>query len=85
MFVRCPSDIRASMSVNSSALVNWTVPVAMDNSDLEPNITVVPLGIIPPYNFNNTTVVVYTATDASGNKDVCSFKVILEGKPDVLD
>lgn len=55
----------------------------MENSELKPNITVVPRGIIPPYIFNDTTVVVYTATDESGNKDVCSFKIILEGKPDV--
>lgn len=68
--------------MNSTTLVNWTEPVAMDNSNLEPNITVDPSEISPPHIFNETTLVVYTATDASGNKDECSFKVILEGKLD---
>ncbi len=83
VFIKCPSDIRASINENKTASVNWTKPVAVDNSNLEPNMTVVPRGIIPPYIFNETAFVVYTATDASGNKAECSFKVILEGKPDI--
>lgn len=78
----CPSDVRASIGANSTALLNWTEPVALDNSNVEPNVTVFPPGISPPHNFNETTVVKYTARDASGNKDECSFKVILEGKHD---
>ena len=75
----CPSDIRASLSVNSTALVNWTEPVARDNSNLIPNVTVAPPGTRPPRTFNKTTLVIYTAMDTSGNKKQCSFKVILEG------
>ena len=79
----CPSDIRSNISVNSTALVNWTEPVARDNSNLAPNVTVVPPGINPPHIFNKSTVVVYTARDASGNKGECSFKVVLEGESDI--
>lgn len=56
-------------------------PVAQDNSNVGINITVTPAGISPPYTFNETTLIVYTATDANGNTDECSFKVILEGNP----
>ena len=76
----CPSDIRASINVSSTVLVNWTEPVALDNGDLAPQVTVVPPGISPPHKFNKTTLVVYTARDASGNKKDCSFKVVLEGE-----
>ena len=76
----CPSDIRASINVSSTVLVNWTEPVALDNGDLAPQVTAVPPGIRPPHNFNKTTLVVYTARDASGNKKECSFKVVLEGE-----
>ena len=79
----CPSDIRASINVSSTILVNWTEPVALDNGDLAPQVTVVPPGISPPHNFNKTTLVVYTARDASGNKKDCSFKVVLEGESQI--
>jgi len=77
--VSCPSDIRANISEHSTALVNWTVPVALDNSKLSLNVTVAPVGISPPHIFNKTTLVVYTARDASGNKNECSFSVVLKG------
>lgn len=80
-FIRCPSDIRANIDGNSTALVNWTKPIAHDNSNVGLNITVIPSGISPPHAFNETTLVSYTATDANGNTNDCSFKVILEGKP----
>jgi len=78
VFISCPSDIRASININSTALVNWTEPVALDNSDLAPQVTVFPAGISPPHNFNKTTLVVYTARDSSGKEEECSFKVVLE-------
>ena len=76
----CSSDIRANINANSTALVNWTQPVALDNSNLAPKITVLPQGISPPHIFNETTLVVYTARDGSGNKKQCSFRVVLEGE-----
>ncbi|XP_068737640.1 uncharacterized protein [Montipora capricornis] len=77
-FMSCPSDIHASLSVNSSASVNWTIPVAVDNSKVTPTMTVLPPGVAPPYTFLNTTLIVYTAKDAAGNERHCSFKVTLE-------
>lgn len=79
VFLSCPSDIRVSLSNTSSATLNWTIPIAVDNSKMKLVITVSPLGAIPPYTFHNSTLIVYTAIDAAGNKDECSFKVTLEG------
>ena len=79
VFLSCPSDIRANLGINSSVLVNWTIPVAVDNSNMAPQISVSPPGVAPPYTFYNNTNVVYTAKDPSGNKRKCSFKVLLEG------
>ena len=76
----CPSDIRANINAHSTALVNWTKPVALDNSDLAPQVTVVPVGISAPHIFNRTTLIVYTARDASGNRGECSFRVVLIGE-----
>ena len=80
VFMSCPSDIFASITENSSASVNWTFPVATDNSNQAPQITVSPVGVTSPYTFYTSTVITYTATDASGNKDKCSFEVFLKGQ-----
>ena len=79
VFLSCPSDIRANLGINSSVLVNWTIPVAVDNSNMAPQIYVSPPGVAPPYTFYNNTNVVYTAKDPSGNERKCSFRVLLEG------
>ena len=79
VFLSCPSDIRVNLGINSSVLVNWTIPVAVDNSNMAPQISVSPPGVAPPYNFYNNTNVVYTAKDPSGNERKCSFRVLLEG------
>ena len=81
----CPSDIHASINENSSALVNWTFPVAIDNSNQAPQITVSPAGVTSPYTIYTSTGITYTATDASGNKDECSFQVFLEGQKIILN
>ncbi|PFX23104.1 Uncharacterized protein K02A2.6 [Stylophora pistillata] len=80
VFLRCPTHIRASLSINSTVLVNWTEPIALDNSNLAPNVTVAPPGIRSPFTFNETTLLIYTALDGSGNKRQCSFKVIITEK-----
>jgi len=77
-FKSCPSDIRESLSANSSALVNWTIPIAVDNSGTTPLLRVLPHGASPPYTFYENTLIVYTAEDAAGNTKECSFKVTLE-------
>lgn len=84
VFMSCPSDIRVSLGINSSAMVNWTVPVAMDNSNIAPQITVSPSWVAPPYTFYNNTEILYTATDTSENQKRCSFRVLLEGERSLL-
>ncbi|XP_015761109.1 PREDICTED: sushi, von Willebrand factor type A, EGF and pentraxin domain-containing protein 1-like isoform X1 [Acropora digitifera] len=78
VFLSCPSDIHANLGINSSVLVNWTIPVALDNSNMAPQISVSPPGVAPPYTFYSNTNVVYTAKDSSGNEKECSFRVLPE-------
>ena len=68
------------MGHNSTAIVNWTEPFAIDNSNIAPNISVVPPDAKPPYAMNETTIISYVATDNGGNTAQCSFKVIVEGE-----
>ena len=79
VFLSCPSDIRASINLNSTATANWKIPVAKDNSNEDLKVTVSPQGVTPPYSFHKNTVIVYTASDTSGNTRNCSFRVLLEG------
>ena len=76
VFLSCPSDIPVSPS--KSTTTNWKIPVAQDNSNEDPEVTL-SLQITPPYTFTKDTVIVYTAKDARGNARNCSFKLLLEG------
>ena len=76
----CPLDIRVSLNENSTALANWSTPIALDNSNLAAQIIVSLRTVSLPHVLNGTTLVTYTAEDASGNRKACSFWVILEGK-----
>ncbi|XP_067016111.1 uncharacterized protein [Acropora muricata] len=78
VFLSCPSDIRANLGISSAVLVNWTIPVALDNSNTAPQISVSPPGVAPPYTFYNNTNIVYTAKDPRGLERKCSFRVLLE-------
>ena len=80
VFKNCPSDIRVNLGTDSTAVANWTAPIALDDSNVEPQVTVFPDGIKPPHVINETLMVEYTAKDPSGNADKCSFKIIPEGK-----
>ena len=67
----CPSDITQT-TAGTSAIVNWTPPTATDNC------TTPTLGSThqPGSTFSlGETTVVYTATDAFGNSDICFFTV----------
>ena len=60
-----------------SALVNWTEPVAIDNSGVTPAVT---SNCQSPQRFSQGThVITYTAVDQSGNKATCSFTVKVLG------
>ena len=76
----CPSDILVSLNINGSAEANWTIPMATDNSDTAPVVNVIPIGVRPPYKFNETSTVTYTAVDSNGNDAQCTFSIRVEGK-----
>jgi len=61
-----------------SALVNWTEPVAIDNSGITPTVT---SNYQPPQRFSQGShVITYTAVDQSGNKATCTYVVKVVGK-----
>ena len=73
VFANCPQNINLTSATNS-VTATWTAPTATDNCST-PTVT-------SNYNsgasFNQgITTVIYTATDAKGNKAVCSFTVTL--------
>ena len=60
-----------------TALVNWTEPVATDNSGVAPNVT---SNYQSPQRFSQGThVITYAAVDQSGNKATCTFTVKVRG------
>ena len=76
----CPGDMVVDMpSDKPYAIVSWDEPRAADNAHGKVRIDVSPSGVKPPWRCYNTTTIEYTATDTSGNKAKCSFKVALEG------
>lgn len=78
VFESCPLDIAIGLEEGGRADANWTIPVVSDNSRTDPKVTVSPKGIHPPYSFHQTTKVIYTAMDSSGNVAKCSFKITVE-------
>ena len=79
-FLSCPADVMAPADTGyCGALVTWTLPVASDNCP----------GMVLTSNYSpgdffpvGNTTVTYTATDAGGLTDVCSFDVIVQAAPD---
>ncbi|XP_072172386.1 uncharacterized protein [Diadema setosum] len=73
VFANCPADVSVQVTTGvTEALVSWTAPTATDNS----GVVTVTSTRSPGDAFSvGTTQVVYTATDGSGNQDVCSFFV----------
>ena len=60
-----------------SAVVNWTEPVATDNSGLSPKVTT---NYHSPQRFGEGAhVIIYNAMDQSGNKATCTFTVVVTG------
>ena len=62
-----------------SAVVTWTVPIGTDNSGIPPEVT--SNFKDPPHKMvEGSHVVIYTATDESGNKNLCSITIKVVGK-----
>ncbi|XP_071804899.1 uncharacterized protein [Asterias amurensis] len=74
IFTMCSSNLEAiipTLGVNTT-VVNWTIPVASDNSK---SVVVTPLTEEPGVFSVGTTLIVYSASDPSGNTANCSFSV----------
>lgn len=77
----CPMDplLVHTESGKFSAVVTWQVPVASDNSGIPPEVR--SNVVDPPHRMaEGTHVVIYTATDMSGNKAVCSIDIRVVGQ-----
>ncbi|UYV83192.1 clec-78 [Cordylochernes scorpioides] len=76
-FVNCPSQpITVARSPNAGLLpVNYTIPVAADNSGRIARYEVVPVGFRPPAVVVRDTVVQYRAFDFDGNVAVCTVNI----------
>ena len=82
--VTCPSGplLAYARRDSFSALVNWTEPVATDNSGVKPRGTSNYQS--PQWFRQGTHVITYTAVDQSGNKATCVFTVTVMGN-EMLD
>ncbi|XP_078690832.1 uncharacterized protein LOC144921571 isoform X2 [Branchiostoma floridae x Branchiostoma belcheri] len=72
-FSYCPQDIRVYADRGSTeTFVNWTLPVAEDNSGEPPSLTSNICPCVLPVGEHD---VVYVATDGAGNQQTCEFTV----------
>lgn len=77
----CPGNITVNAEAGGcTAVVNWTAPTAADNCTLASFVST----HNPGATFSGVTAVTYTATDACGNSDICSFDVTVEPVNEVL-
>ncbi len=67
----CPQN-RSLTTTGTSIVVNWTPPTATDNCTTPSVSSTYASGATFPI---GTTAVVYTATDAKGNRATCSFNI----------
>ncbi|XP_033099723.1 uncharacterized protein LOC117103263, partial [Anneissia japonica] len=77
--MNCPNDIMNSTDImsNTTSGITWIPPTYIDNSG-QPVIVTISGSTDPPATFPiGETNVTYTATDESGNTDVCSFLVTI--------
>ena len=72
VFANCPSNQSVTTTNNACKAVTWTAPTATDNCSTPSVTSTQNSGFCFPV---GTTIVSYTATDAKGNKAMCSFTV----------
>lgn len=74
-----PAQNKIADRAQTTATVYWNSPTAEDNADGKPIVTTLP-NVISPHKFpEGSHTVIYTATDDSGNRNVCYFKVHVQG------
>lgn len=77
IFTGCLSDINVGSDTSCKAIVNWSVPTAIDNCD----VLLITSNHTPGEAFSSgITKVTYVATDNSGNKATCEFNVIVKNQ-----
>src|SRR5690554_5423627 len=80
VFTACPSDIAQDVDAGScDAVVTWTAPTFTDNCTGTTLTSTHNSGDTFPI---GTTTVTYTATDAAGNIQTCSFDVVITDNED---
>ena len=72
VFANCPANQSVTTTNNACKTVTWTAPTATDNFSTPLVASTQNSGFCFPV---GTTTVSYTATDAKGNKAMCSFTV----------
>ncbi|XP_070562687.1 fibroblast growth factor receptor 1-like [Ptychodera flava] len=77
--IRCPPDMKFYTEENNGyAVVNWTLPTVSDNSKhLKLSSSHSPGERLSTGNY----IIVYNASDPSGNTDNCSFQISVLGTP----
>lgn len=75
-FSNCPNNIVVASDSNCEAIVSWTAPTAADNctDNIIPTASHAPGSTFTV----GSTLVTYTAIDASGNESTCTFTVTVE-------
>ena len=77
VFVTCPTNISVNTEVlQSSAVVSWQLPEAMDNLG---QVTVTCDKLPGSTFFVGHSAVTCVAIDKSGNSDLCTFYINVEG------
>ncbi|KAG1655606.1 Fibropellin-1 [Nymphon striatum] len=81
-FINCPdAPIEVQRSPNGILQpINYSVPIAVDNSGLVARVEVNPIGFKPPVMIFEDTVITYTAFDFDGNLAVCNVNITVPDK-----
>ncbi|XP_015588785.1 sushi, von Willebrand factor type A, EGF and pentraxin domain-containing protein 1 [Cephus cinctus] len=85
--ITCPLNISLeTLPGKKYALVNWTKPIATDNSDTKPNVWSKPHIKFPWKARLNSHTITYVAQDASKNKAICKFTVnVVDREPPTVE
>lgn len=76
IFTNCPANIVQTVSDSTKcAVVTWTAPTSTDNCTASPTITQTGLASGSCFTPKAVSTILYTATDAKGNKSTCTFTV----------
>ncbi|XP_058479498.1 sushi, von Willebrand factor type A, EGF and pentraxin domain-containing protein 1 isoform X3 [Solea solea] len=86
-WIQCPADIVAETDERrGTAIINWIVPNATDNSKEEVVVQVKPVYTPPQLLPIGKEIITYITTDRSGNQANCSFTVtVIDTEPPVID